>query len=123
MGKRARAPQCNYMLFMLLKVNGCQYGAWKGTIACLTQAGPLMLAMLYPHRTSSIPTVVSRAVRLEALAHGYSSWMYNARFPNKNSVCELEIEGEQIAASHQKITFSPARFIVLFRKVGASINK
>jgi hypothetical protein len=35
-GKRVRAShaQSNYMLFMLLKENGCQYSAWKETLVC-----------------------------------------------------------------------------------------
>ncbi|SRR5216684_7157896 len=32
-GKRAKAPQCNYMHLMLLKTNGCQYGTWKESLA------------------------------------------------------------------------------------------
>jgi len=33
-GKRARAPQCIYMLYVLLGMNRCQYDEWKGTLVC-----------------------------------------------------------------------------------------
>ncbi len=33
-GQTHEALQCIYMLFMLLRMYGCQYDAWKGTLAC-----------------------------------------------------------------------------------------
>jgi hypothetical protein len=33
-GKRVRALRCIYMLYVLLRMYGCQYDAWKGTVAC-----------------------------------------------------------------------------------------
>ncbi len=45
-GKRTRAPRCIYAHFILLRIYGCQYDAWKKALAISTLHSGLGLIII-----------------------------------------------------------------------------